>query len=85
MSRKASSSAPLPIACIVLRILIVVNWLSGIAILVLLVAMPNRQWIMTAFKLVASPEAERLIIGLQAIAVVGLVAIPLNYVVLKRL
>ncbi len=85
MSRTPSSSAPLPIAYVVLRILIVVNWLSGAAIFVLLVAMPTREWIMTALKLAPSPDAERLIMGLHAIAVVGLASIPFNYVVLKRL
>jgi hypothetical protein len=80
-----SSSATLPIAHVVLRILIVVNWLYGAAILALLVVMPNEQWIMSAFKLSPSPEAERLVMGLRAIAVLGLVTIPLNYVVLKRL
>jgi hypothetical protein len=85
MSSKSSSSAALPIAHVVLRMLIVVNWLGGVAILALLVVMPNEQWIMTAFKLSPSPEAERLVMGLRAIAVLGLVAIPLNYVVLKRL
>ena len=39
-------SAALPIAQVVLRILIVLNWLGGAAILALLVAMPNEQWIM---------------------------------------
>src|SRR6266850_5362098 len=85
MSKPASSSAALPIAYVVLRILIVVNWLFGAAILALLVVMPNEQWIMAAFKLSPSPEAERLIMGLRAVAVLGLVGIPLNYAVLKRL
>src|SRR6266480_2623183 len=85
MSSPASSSAALPIAHVVLRILIVVNWLSGAAILALLVVMPNEQWIMSAFKLSPSPEAERLVMGLRAIAVLGLAVIPLNYTVLKRL
>src|SRR5881227_231863 len=85
MSRPASSSAALPIAYVVLRTLIVVNWLFGAAILALLVVMPNEQWIMSAFKLSPSPEAGRLVMGLRAIAVLGLVAVPLNYVVLKRL
>ena len=84
MSRPASSAA-LPIAYVVLRLLIVGNWLMGAAILALLVVMPNEQWIMSAFKLSPSPEAERLVMGLRAIAVVGLAAIPLNYAVLKRL
>ena len=78
-------SAALPIARIVLRILIVLNWLGGAAILALLVAMPNEQWIMSAFKLSPSPDADRLVMGLRAVAVLGLATIPLNYVVLKRL
>jgi Protein of unknown function (DUF2975) len=84
MSSRVSSAA-LPIAHAVLRILIVVNWLGGAAILALLVVMPNERWIMTAFKLSPSPEAERLVMGLRAIALLGLVAIPLYYAVLKRL
>jgi hypothetical protein len=75
----------LPIAYVVLRILIVVNWLSGAAIFALLVAMPTRPWIMSALDLSPSPEAERLIMGLRAIAMVGVAATPLHYVVLKRL
>jgi hypothetical protein len=85
MRKPASSSAALPIAYVVLRILIVVNWLSGVAILALLVVMPNEQWILSAFKLSPSPDADRLIMALRAIAVVGLAGIPLHYVVLKRL
>src|SRR6266850_1418332 len=67
MSTSASSSAALPIADIGLRILIVVNWLMAAAILALLVVIPNEQWIMAAFKLSPSPDAERLIMGLLAI------------------
>ena len=85
MSNQASSSAALPITYIVLRVLIVVNWLGGAAILALLVVMPNEQWIMAAFKLSPSPEADRLVMGLRAIAVLGLATIPLYYAVLKRL
>ena len=84
MSNPISSSPALPITYVVLRILIVLNWLGGAAILALLVLLPNEQWIMKAFKLSPSPEAERLVMGLRAIAVLGLVAIPINYVVLKR-
>jgi hypothetical protein len=85
MSRPISSSALLPLAYVLLRILVVVNWLGGAAILALLVVMPNEQWIMTAFKLSPSPEAERLVMGLRAIAILGLAVIPLNHAVLKRL
>src|SRR5881394_672575 len=85
MSKPISSSAALPIAYALLRILIVVNWLGGAAILALLVVMPNHQWIMSAFKLSPSPDAERVVMGMRAVAVLGLVGIPLNYAVLKRL
>src|SRR2546423_9363733 len=85
MSTPASSSAALPIAYVGLRILIVVNWLMGAAILALLVVIPNERWIMAAFKLSPSPDAERLIMGLRAVAVLGLAAVPLHYAVLKRL
>ena len=85
MSKSDSPYATLPIAHVALRILIVLNWFSGAAILALLVVMPNEQWIMSAFKLSPSPDADRLVMGLRAIAVLGLATIPLNYVVLKRL
>ena len=85
MSKLASSSAALPIAHVVLRILIVGNWLMAAVILVLLFALPNEQWIMRAFKLSPSLEAERLVMALRVIAMLGLAVIPLNYAVLKRL
>ena len=85
MSKTTSSSAALPIAHVVLRILIIVNCLGGAAILALLIVSPNEQWIMSAFKLSPSPDAERLVMGLRAVAVLGLAVVPLNYSVLKRL
>jgi len=85
MSKPAPSSAALPIAYGVLRILIVLNWLMAAVILALLFVTPNERWIMSAFKLSPSPEAERLVLGLRAIAVLGLAGIPLNNAVLKRL
>ena len=85
MPKPVSSSAALPIAYVALRILIILNWIGGAAILALLVVIPNEQWIMSAFKLAPSPDAERVVMGLRAVAVLGLAAIPLNYLVLKRL
>jgi hypothetical protein len=85
MSRPISSSAALPIAYVVLRVLIVVNWLGGLAILALLVVMPNEQWIRSALKLSPGPEADQVVMGLRTIALLGLALVPLNYVVLKRL
>ena len=85
MSSQAASSAALPIAHIALRTVIIVNWLAGAAILVLLLISPNERWIMEAFKLTPSPDTDRLIMGMRAIAVLGLAAIPVNLVILKRL
>jgi hypothetical protein len=84
MNDQAHSTA-LPIAHLLLRILIVVNWLFGAALIILLLVMPNEQWIMSAFKLSPSPETDRLIIAMQAMAWMGLLSVPLNYGVLKRL
>ncbi len=55
-----------------LRVLIVVNWLFGAALIILLLVMPNEQWIMSAFKLSPSPETDRVIIAMQAMAWIGL-------------
>jgi len=78
-------SAALPIAHVMLRIVVVLNWLMGAAILVLLVAMPTEQWILKSFDIGPSPEADRLVMGLHAIAMIGLVTVPVNHVVLARL
>ena len=78
-------SAALPIAFVVLKLLVILNWLFGAAILVLLLIMPNEQWIMQAFKLTPSPEAERVVMGLRAIAVIGLITIPIYHFILRRL
>ena len=80
-----SYSAALPIAYVVLRILVVINWLVGAGILALLFVIPHEQWILKEFGLSPSPDADRLIMGLRAVAVLGLVAIPLNHVFLTRL
>ncbi|MEO7134687.1 MAG: hypothetical protein ABI024_10755 [Vicinamibacterales bacterium] len=85
MSGLSSSSGTVPIAHTALRILIVLNWVMGAAILALLVGLPNEQWIMSAFQLSPSPDTARLVLGLRAIAAIGLAVIPLNYAVLERL
>src|SRR5262245_39110247 len=85
MPQPAPSSVALPIAHAVLRFLVIVNWTWGVAIIALLVAMPHEQWILSAFKIPPSPDADRLIIGLRAIAVIGLAVVPLTWVMLNRL
>ena len=84
MAKPGSSSVALPIAHVALRILIAANWLFGVAIVVLL-AMPTEQWILSELGLAPSPEADRVVLGLRAIAVIGLLTMPLNYIILKRL
>lgn len=84
-SRPVSSSPALPIAHVALRTLIILNWVGGAAIVALLVAMPNEQWIMRAFKLSPSPDADRLILGLRVVASLGVGVILLNYAALTRL
>ena len=78
-------SAALPIAFVALRVLIILNWIGGAAILALLLVMPHEEWIIRALKLTGAPDAPSVIMGLRAVAVLGLVAIPLNYLILKRL
>ena len=84
MSR-SNASAALPIARAVLRVLLVLNWLYAAAIATLLFAMPTRAWIMSALDLSPGPDADQVVMGLRAIALIGLASIPLNYAILKRL
>jgi hypothetical protein len=85
MVTSSTSPASLPLAHLLLRILIVVNWFGGAAIFVLLFVMPHEQWIMSELKLSPSRDAELVVMGLRAIAGLGLATIPLNYAGLKRL
>lgn len=85
MQTPSSSSAALPIARAVLRVVIVLNWVGGAGILALLLVVPHEQWILRSFDLSPSPAADRLILGLRTIAVIGLVAVVLYHVILSRL
>ncbi len=79
-------SAALPIAYVVLRILIVLNWLSGAAILALLTAtIVAQEWTFAALGITPSSGIPQVIMGLRAVAVLGLATIPLNHAIFKRL
>jgi hypothetical protein len=79
-------SGALTASRIVLRILLVLNWLYGAAILAGLVgSFAAERPVMTAFGVPPSAETEPLIQGMRAMALLGLVAIPLHYVILRRL
>jgi hypothetical protein len=80
------NSSALPLASVTLRVLIVLNWLGGAAILALLTAtVIAEQWTFTALGFPPSSTTPSMIMGLRAIAVIGLVAVPLNDIVLTRL
>jgi len=85
MTAKRVTSSALPFAHALLRFLIVANWASAIFILALLFLLPNREWIMSAFKFQFGDDAEKVIWGMRAIAALGLIGVVVNYVVLKRL
>jgi hypothetical protein len=79
-------STALPLAHVVLRILIVVNWLFGVAILMLLIAaIVAEQWTLTALGFDPSAGTTATIIGLRAITALGVVSVGLNHAVLRRL
>ena len=78
-------SAALPVANVVLRILIVLNWLFAVAVLILLFVLPHERWLMISLNLSPSPETTRIVWGMRAIAVVGLFTIPIYHLILTRL
>ena len=84
MSRTTSTA--LPIAYVTLRILIVLNWLYGAAIFGLLAfTFFNEPWFMKAIDVPSGMDAQPIMTGLRAIAGLGILAVPLNHVVLTRL
>lgn len=83
MSRILSTS--LPLAALVLKLLILLNIIVGIAILALLLVLPNREWIISALDLADYPNPDYVIWGLRGVAVLGLVGVWINHLLLKRL
>ena len=79
-------SSVFPVARVALRIVIVLNWLFGAGILALLIAtLVAEQWTFTALGISPSSQIRSMIVGLRAIAALGVVAVPLNDAVLRRL
>ena len=73
MSRK--SSVALPTAYVVLRILIVLNWIYGAAILGLVAfTFVNQSWFMKAINVPAGTDA-----------LLGVIGVPINHAILSRL
>ncbi len=70
----------------VLRVLIKLNLLLGTFIFVLLVAsLVARDWIMTALGAHPISASTALILGMRAIMIIGLIAVPVAHIVLSRL
>jgi hypothetical protein len=84
MSNRRSTA--LPVAYVTLRILIVLNWVYGAAVFGLLAfTFVNEPWFMKAIDVPAGTDAGPIMIGLRAIAGLGLLAVPLNHLLLTRL
>ena len=79
-------TAALPIAFVVLRILVVLNIIWGLAILALLGGtIFAHEWTLTALGITSEHPIRSALLGLQGIAALGLVAIVFNHMILKRL
>ena len=82
----SSKSAALPIAYVVLRILVILNWLYGAAVLGLVIfANSYPAWFMKAIDVPEGVDPKPIMIGLTAIATLGVLAVPLNHLILTRL
>jgi hypothetical protein len=84
MSR--NQSAALPIAFVTLRILIVLNWVFAVFVIALLVfSVVNEPFAIRALGASGFAGPRWVIMAMRGIMVLGLVAIVVNYGVLKRL
>ena len=81
-----SKSAALPIAYVLLRILIVLNWFFAACVLALLAfTFINEAWTMRALGVAGMSDAQTVTWAMRGIAALGVAAAPLNYMILKRL
>lgn len=84
-SRTKRSSA-LPASWIALRILIILNWVFGALIFALLaISFQAEAWTWRALGVGAVAGHEGVVAGMRAIMVIGIVGIPIAYVVFSRL
>jgi hypothetical protein len=84
MIRPAASA--LPIAATGLRLLIVLNWLYGAVVLAILIGLiAAGRWTLGALGVPSADQTAALVLGMRAVAALGLLAVPLNLAVLRRL
>jgi hypothetical protein len=78
--------AALTVSHIVLRILIILNWAYGVIVFAIFVGMfIAERWMLTALGFGPSADFEPLILGMRLIPALGLVGVPLNFIMLSRL
>ena len=79
-------STALPIAYAFLRILILLNWLFGACVLGLLAfTFANEPWTMKALGVAGMSDSAQVMWAMRGIATLGAAAVPVNYMILKRL
>jgi hypothetical protein len=80
------SSAVLPIAYAIVRILIILNWVYAAVLLAILGwSIAHEQWTFMALGVPVSAQSSGLVMGMRAIAALGILTVPLNLAMLKRL
>jgi hypothetical protein len=79
-------STALPVAYTVLRVLIALNW-AYLAVLIAILggSLTNEQWTFRALGVPVSDQTGALVMGMRAIAALGILTVPLNLMMLKRL
>ena len=81
-----SNSSALPIAWVFLHILIVLNWFFGACVFALLAfTFVSEPWTMRALGVTGMSDAHAVMWAMRGIAALGVAAVPLNYMILKRL
>ncbi len=89
-SGRRPSPSPVPAALtashLVLRLLVVLNWLYGAIVFAILAGMfVATRWTMTALGIPPEAQSESLTLGMRLIPAFGLVGVPMNFIVLSRL
>jgi DUF2975 family protein len=81
-----NQSPALPLGLATLRILIVLNWIVGSLIFALLaISFQAEQWTWRALGVGSVTGHEGIVAGMRAIMVIGIVGVPIAYVVFSRL
>ena len=83
MPRKSTA---LPVAHAVLQTLIVLNWVYGALLVAILGwSLVNDRWTFMALGVPVSDQTRALVTGMRAVAALGILTVPLNLAMLKRM